>query len=93
MLLTSSRSFRKIHGKKVKRSKETKPSKGPLCRKYFDSKGRPRFAGTKALKESQFLISITNHFFHRFSVMLFFESCLDTNQCLRSVGSQNSSNL
>ena len=55
MLLSNSRALRRLSKasgttKSKKSSGEPKPS---LCRKYVDSKGRPRFHGTKALKRSQ----------------------------------------
>lgn len=52
MLLTNSRSLGCLKGKGSAKRKGAKA----LCRKYLDSKGRPAFAGTKALKKSQMLI-------------------------------------
>lgn len=37
-----------------------------LCRKYVDSRGRPRFAGTRALKRSQKLGSLKQGVFQMF---------------------------
>ncbi len=55
MLLTNNRALCSLtRAQKAKRSKRNKSSSHKsLCRKYIDSKGRPRFQGTPALKRSQ----------------------------------------
>lgn len=69
MLLTRSPflSLGSVGRRKVKKVKKVKRGNAPkktLCRKYFDSKGRPAFAGTKALKESQLLARIDKLLVH-----------------------------
>lgn len=52
MFITNCRSLGHLGSAKARRKRGTKR----LCRKYLDSKGRPAFAGTKALKLSQTLV-------------------------------------